>query len=305
MAKEDSIESVKAAHPLDTELFGTMGAVAAHLCDDLSSSSAGRQFEFMDMGEYQTIADSERLSEVNRIYWREMLFRMYWAAVLNLARHQRWQAGCVRAYKTPANLLSFAASLRGLVEGAEDAWYSLSPVPLSLGQNRSLIESALGGSMGDKAFEIVGLEDRLIHFIYGRKVSKPERDLVPESHIALDPKDYRNAVGLPIRETFKQLYDELCGICHPTAFSLAFFWQREGGLVRLITPDDASHIWNLCDKYKEAINDALSISVTMSALCLKALNWFSLPEVRCAEVERWNFGDIPGWRKAEAAALSN
>ena len=42
------------------------------------------------------------LSEINRIYWSEMLFRVRWAAGLNL-RHQRWQAGCVDAADSPAN----------------------------------------------------------------------------------------------------------------------------------------------------------------------------------------------------------
>jgi len=305
MTQQDSLQKIKAAHPVDADLFGDMGAVAAHLCDDLSNSFVGRQFEFMEMGKYQAIAHSGQLSEVNRIYWREMLFRIYWAAALNLARHQRWQAACVRAYTTPANLLSFAASLRGLLEGAQDAWYSLNPVPLALGQNKSLIESALSGTMNDKASASPELEDRLIHFVYGRKIAKPERDLAPESHIAMDPKDYRDAISPPIRGEFKKLYDELCGICHPTAFSLTFLWEGEGGLVRIKAREDESHIRRLCDQYREAIAYALRLSVTMSALCLKALNWFSLAQTRCAEIERWNFDDVPAWRKAEAAALGS
>jgi hypothetical protein len=34
--------------------------------------------------------------------------------------------------------------------------------------------------------------------------------------------------GLPeaAREWFRKLYDELCGVCHPTAFSLSLFWDQ-------------------------------------------------------------------------------
>ena len=154
--------------------------------------------------------------KMGRIYWREMLFRTYWAAALNLMRHQRWQAGCVRAFSPPANLLAFAASLRGLLEASQDAFYSLRQVPHLLADNQQAIEAALKSS-GHQFGISKDLEDRLIHFIYGRRVGKGEQDMTPESHIALEPKEYRNAIGLPEdnRENFKELYDYLCGVCHP------------------------------------------------------------------------------------------
>jgi type I restriction enzyme M protein len=62
-------------------------------------------------------------------------------------RHKRWQDGCVSAYQHPANLLSFAANLRGLIEAALDAQYSLGTVPMSLASNYSTIQAALRGSL--------------------------------------------------------------------------------------------------------------------------------------------------------------
>jgi hypothetical protein len=276
-----------------------MGAAAVHLCEDLSNCFSGKRFEFMELGEFQTLDPSQ----MGRIYWREILFRIYWAAALNLMRHQRWQAGCVRSFTAPANLLAFASSLRGLLEASQDAYYSLSPVPYLLAEHRTVINTALKGEQDE--FSIAReLEDRLIHFIYGRKVGKGEREMTPSSHIALDPKDYRNAVGLPDdkRDGFRELYDDLCGISHPTAFSMTFLWEEEHGAIQINGGQDDAFIRGLCHKYEETISFALSLSVTMSALCLKALNWFSLLEVRTPEVERWNFGDIPAWRKAQAAA---
>jgi len=221
-------------------------------------------------------------------------------------RHQRWQAGCVRAFTAPANLLAFASSLRGLLEASQDAYYSLSPVPKLLAEHRIGITSALKGEQ--EQFGIAQeLEDRLIHFIYGRKVGKDEREMTPSSHIALDPKEYRNAIGLPDdkREGFRQLYDDLCGISHPTAFSMTFLWEQENGTIQINSGQDDASIRELCHKCEETISLALSLSVTMSALCLKALNWFSVPEVRTPEIERWDFDDVPAWRKAQAAAWRN
>jgi hypothetical protein len=234
-----------------------------------------------------------------------MLFRVYWVAALNLMRHRRWQAGCVRAFGQPANFLSFAASLQGLAEASFDAFYSLSAAPRLLAENRSEIEAALSGKSLNVAVS-KELEDRLIHFVYARKVARSDTSLIPNSHIALEPKDYRSVAGFPDaeRENFIKLYDELCGICHPTAFSLAFLWNSAQGnqrIVQLGAGDDESEILRLCNEYAQAISFMMSLSVTLSAMCLKALNWFSLPDVHSTLISRWDFDAIPLWKKIQSA----
>lgn len=301
--KKRSLDENMKAHPIDAMLFGSLGAVTAQMCQDLSKGFIGKKFEFMDVGEFQVIAHAGRMGAVNHIYWKEMLYRVYWASALNIMRHQRWQTASIRAFAEPANLLAFASSMRGMLEGVQDAWYSLNGVPETFARDRSYIQSALAGTMRDKGFLNKELENRLIHFIYGRKLGKTEKEMMPISHVALEPKDYRNAIGLPDdeREMWRQLYDELCGICHPTAFSLNSFWQENNGRVEIVRPDDSYHILDLCKKYKDVINSALSLSVTQPAMCFKALNWFSMPEIKCPEIENWNFEDIPAWKKIQTA----
>jgi hypothetical protein len=102
--KEERIDAMKNAHPLDAKLFGAIGAYAAKLCVDVSKDLLGRQYEFMNMANFDAIGDATRR---NQVHWREMLFRVHWAAALNLMRHQRWQAGCTAAFKAPANLRTF------------------------------------------------------------------------------------------------------------------------------------------------------------------------------------------------------
>lgn len=302
MEKRQAIDAIRKAHPIDVSLFGDMGAVAAHLCEDLSNALNAKQFDFMDGGEFQALKTA---SKRNQVYWREILYRVHWAAALNVMRHQRWQAACVSAFNTPGNLLAFAASLRGLLEASQDAWYSLGFVVKTLAQDRTRIESALTGRLASAVFLNPEFEERLIHFVYARKVGKEQRETAPTSHIALEPKDYRNAIGLPEeqREVFRQLYDHLCGICHPTAFSLVPFWEQIGdNSIRIRSGRDDLQIQALCLEYEPVVTHCLSLSVTTSALCLKALNWFPLSEVKCATVEGWNFDDIPAWRKAQVAA---
>lgn len=78
VVKKQCVDDIEKAHPVGATLFGSMGAVAAHLSEELEGGFIGKRFEFMDVGEFQAIAHSGRLSEVNRIYWREILYRVYW-----------------------------------------------------------------------------------------------------------------------------------------------------------------------------------------------------------------------------------
>jgi len=200
MNRAQALNETEKAHPIDGLLFGSLGAVAAQMCQDLSNGFTGKQFEFMDVGEFQVIAQEGRKAAVNKIYWKELLYRVYWVAALNIMRHQRWQAACTRAFAEPANLLAFASGLRGLLEGAQDAWYSLNGVPSTLARDLGYIHSSLSGTMKDKGLLNKELEDRLMHFLYGRKLDKTEREMSPPSHLAKEPRDYRNAIGLPDKE---------------------------------------------------------------------------------------------------------
>src|SRR6266404_725239 len=134
------LQAVRERHPVDATLFDMLGAVTAELVATVLPDLVGKQYEFMDVGKFRQI---DRPSLMSSIYWREMLFRIHWAASLNMMRHRRWQVGCVEAFTAPANLLSFGASLRGLAEAALDANYSLGPILYFLADNRADIELAV------------------------------------------------------------------------------------------------------------------------------------------------------------------
>jgi hypothetical protein len=253
-------------------------------------------YEFLDNDAFASITDRRRMQQ---IYWQEILLRAHWAAMLNLLRHGRWQAGCVASFQPPANFFSFAASLRGLIEGALDAQYSLGAFPMSLADNYGTVQRALRGTLNG-ALLAPEVEDRLIHFVYARRLDKQEETRVPTSHRALDPRDYRNGLGLQDihRDRFRELYDDLCGFCHPTAIGLTTFWGTlDNGAVQLKPFDDRSAITRFYERHKEAIQFALSLSVTTSALCLRTMNHFDFSSVHCASVDSWDFADVPAWKK--------
>lgn len=275
-----------------------MGAIAAELCACVCADAAGRRFRILERTEFNALAPAGKA----RVYWREILFRVYVGAATQLARHWRWQRGCVLSFAEPANLLSFASNLRGLVESAFDAWWTFRIVAGSISRDHGLIEAALAGRA--TTFLLAPeLEDRLIHFVYGRKLGRDERSKVPSSHLALEPKDYRSGAGLPLdeREAFQALYDELCGLCHPTAFSLTPTLRFGDDSLGVGAPQDRLMILRLCERYSGPVGTALSFGLTSPAVCLKLLNSFSLAEVASASLERWSFEDIPIWRKAMAA----
>src|ERR1700722_9317220 len=131
-------------YPLDGELFGPLGAATRKLCTDLTKDAHKREYRFVPNDEFAKISDGPRMQQ---IYWQEMLLRAHWAAMLNLLRHARWQAGCVAAYQPPGNFLSFAANLRGLIEAALDAQYSLGAFPMTLADNYTNVQKALQGKL--------------------------------------------------------------------------------------------------------------------------------------------------------------
>jgi hypothetical protein len=296
-------DTIRKFYPIDAELFGTMGATAAAFCADISKHCANKPYVFMDPDVFREIQDPV---EMTRIYWAEILFRVHWAARLNLMRHQRWQAGCVAAFTAPANFLGFAASLRGLIESALDASYSFKLVPFTLARDRAHIDSALRGT-SQVFVTCPELEDALIHYLYARKTNKQTKGAFPPSHAALEPWQYRSEIqSEEHRKQFEEVYTELCGYCHPTFYSVAWLSEETvEGEVRLKESDDANCITDICRRHHDVIELALSLSVTASALCLKTLNWFSLSEVWSPRLERWNFNDIPAWRKVEALLSGN
>lgn len=97
-------------YPVDAALFGPMGAATAKLCREISKDFIGKQLPLMTVEQFSSVKDVAR---INQIYWRDVLYRVYWAAGLNIMRHQRWQSGVVML-KLMANSIVFPNCWRTL-----------------------------------------------------------------------------------------------------------------------------------------------------------------------------------------------
>jgi hypothetical protein len=126
------------------------------------------------------------LVDAMHTYWYEILMRSHLTAITSILRSRRWIDGVVSAAMSK-NLLSFAATLRGLIESAADTQTALMSIPSTLARDHSMINSALLGK-ADMAFVAPKLGESLIHYAYARKIQKGE--IAPDSHHARQIREY-------------------------------------------------------------------------------------------------------------------
>jgi hypothetical protein len=105
---------------------------------------------------------------------------------------------------------------------------------LSTAESHVYVSSALAGRLETPLLS-PGLEEGLIHFIYGRQLGSDEREHAPTSHQALRATEYLDplAEGLP---NIKEVYAELCQMTHRASDSLFCFAARHDRLVVRYTP---------------------------------------------------------------------
>ena len=279
------------------ELFGRAGELFHDLIEGLASAVLGAKYTFVDPERFQVVLRRSP-GEGMRIYWTETLERAHWAAASNVLRHKRWLDACLALYAPEANYLGFAASLRGLLEAAADAYYSLSAVPRTLADHHAMIEEALSGSSTRFALS-EQLEDALIHFQFARRLTKG--DPAPASHKAVTADTYLRAADGPGRSNMRDLNAELCEVVHPAATSLLWMAAESSASAALTSGHDKEWILALSRKHARAIDALHMQSVNASILIFKVLNRFPLPALSVRAVDGINMEDVPMWSKIENA----
>jgi hypothetical protein len=229
------------------------------------------------------------------IYWFEILGRAYLASASGLMRTLRWLEG-IESSITRNNLLSFAATLRGLLESAADQCYSLKAVPKTLAENFGLImEQLYCKSSVETVFVCEELENLLIHFYHARKISK--RDDAESQHFALTSADYLASLQGGRSGPVFDLYARLCELSHPTMGSLTPFVDEdpEGGYL-IKAPNDKQAIRELCATHAESIL-RMTAGVNCCLLTLRVLNEFPVEDLHTDAKDLAL--DIPGWSMLE------
>lgn len=240
-----------------------------HLLDISNSlESHPIPYTFISIEEFNKLP----IIELKYVYWFETIQRFHICGLTTLLRLKKWYEAIESAYKSQ-NYYSFCASLRGGVEACADSWYTLNVCVTTIAENFSNIKLALDRDPNseNKIFISTEIENMLIHYTYGRKLTKDEKSRCKPSHNAETVKTYLNSLK---DEKIIKLYSELCQITHPSAYSLSPFFLEisDGEQFVHSTVIDKLLIDNILTEYIDEIINTLTIALGPAFCSLKIIN---------------------------------
>jgi hypothetical protein len=158
-----------------------------------------------------------------RIYWEEMIHRAEIVALTSLFKAVHWIEAITLSGD---NYYSFASALRGMIESLADSLYTLRYAPLTLAKDHYVIAQQLASKSHFLTIH-KPLEDLLLHFIQATKLSRTQKQSLPEAFSAKSVRHYLEALDFDL-EHILQLYAVLCGIVHPAHESTQIFLFKQG-----------------------------------------------------------------------------
>jgi hypothetical protein len=192
-----------------------------------------------------------------------------------LMRAKRWADAICLMYDNP-NFVGWAASVRGLLEGAGDTVDGLLNISPTLAEHHRTIRRCLAGEERENFVGYSELEAKLDHFVHARWIRTKRGEETP-----LKAKD--NATYVGILETavpgILKLYHKLCAICHPSSESISYFYDyspQDGGRLRLAPANDKNAIAAVCDEHPTALADALMMCCNAPLYTLRVLHKFRI-----------------------------
>lgn len=226
----------------------------------------------------------------NRIFVRELLFRVHWAAAVLLQRNIGWLRGVAMAHAAN-QFLPFCASLRCLVEAAADTSYSMKTVVGTLARNVSVLRDAAAEQARARIVAAEELENALLHAVYAidpRAAAKAAPGIVlPDSHKALHAGAYLDEHEKSVPGV-KELYRRLCLITHPSAFSTGAWSQIGTDTIRLTAVDDARQIQHVVDT-SPCLLSIFTTPMNYPLLALRILNVFPVRELQVKALRGWTW----------------
>jgi hypothetical protein len=227
----------------------------------------------------ETAKMTKDLSELNAIYWREMLYRAHLAACTSIRRNLKWIDATVLA-KSVENALSFAASARSLMESVGDTIEVVATLPKNIATSHRLIENCIARREKERAVVSGDMEDALIAFSHARRVKKGET--APASHKAKQSAEYIRVLsddaGLPDAVA---LYRELCELVHPASRSVLYQFESHLGKTREIrsrfsSSSDKNHIASILNEYRDTFDNLFHLAFEPALITLVILHRFNI-----------------------------
>jgi hypothetical protein len=255
----------------------------------VEESIPGVVYKFTKDENFQEI---DNISESQLVYWSEIIQRLHACSATTLLRLKKWIEAIQIAFEQK-NYYGFCASSRGLIEACSDSFYTLGSVIYPIAENFKYIKIATKGE-STKIILSESIENHLIHYLYARKLTRPEKDAFPDSHNAIDVREYLKSIN---DENAIKLYAELCQVSHPSTMSLIPFLieNDEYGLTLHKKQIDDILNRNILDRHRETIYNSTMHALATSLCGLKMVNYFDVPLFESLHTDEKAFISLEGY----------
>lgn len=249
------------------------------LLEQVGGNIAGVAYKYLPEEDFKAIKSTQ---EMQMAYWSETMQRLHACSASSILRLLKWMKATRLAYED-GNYYGFCSSLRCLLEACGDSFHTLGRVTYPICENFFLIETALRGD-AVKVLLSTEVENELIHYVFGRKLSSNEKKSLDASHSAKQVREYIDAIG---DAAVQELYAELCQVSHPSMYSLLPFmlFLEDGTLVLHKEDVDSELNSHIEQRYGESIHDAISLAAVTAICSLALINQFNAPVIETLKTE--------------------
>lgn len=236
---------------------------------DLESCLAKVAYKFTSEEDFSKIKSIE---EMQLVYWSEIIQRLHVTGATTVLRLKKWYEAIDGSYKSK-NYYGFCASLRGLLEACSDSFFSIGKIIIPIAENFSHIKDAIDGE-AKKTVLATDIENELIHYIFGRKLSISERQSFEDSHKAKQVREYLDSIQ---SDSLNELYSELCQVSHPSLMSFIPFMMAtsEHGLMLHNESIDEELNKNILERHRSTIYETTVFALGPALCSLKLVNLLS------------------------------
>lgn len=257
-------------------------------------------YEIHDSNFFETNAEIKP-SDLQQIYWSEILQRAHCAGLTSLIRNFKWTASVCQAIDDN-NLLSFTSNLRCLIESCGDSIMSLTSLPKALSDNNATIKAAIKGE-GDTLVmseEFEGILNRLTDARMIAQADGGSDGKLPKAKHAKPASEYLQKLdNITDDGPISELYTVLCQFADPSAHSIHYLFdidENEGKYDFNYAKDpDKEYIERVLNNYMAEIIQSLQYGFNSSLLTLKTLNQFDFELVNTPAVRSVNFDNLKSW----------
>jgi hypothetical protein len=269
------------------------------LLEEAAAGLSGVVYKYTTEDEFTKITS---IPELQLVYWSEMVQRLHACACTSILRMKKWCEAANLSYLVH-NYFGLCASLRGLIEACADTFFCHGNVLFVFATNFQTITTALRAE-ASKIYLAEGVEQALMHYVFGRKLSTQEKSTSEALHNARHVQEYLESIGNP---AVTELYSDLCQVSHPSMMSLVPFLTQtvEHGLVFHTHNIDDELNKKLLRQHRAGLEKALTFGMTSSLCALGLINEFDaviVETLQCRdnkalrELER-----IPLWARLKSA----